>query len=76
MVTEGQYPTMEQAEKASRFQLGRWSRFLPSPGQGAIDTDHFEESMAGEKIVMDRILERFGEGGGWSPGLSKEIGWG
>ena len=75
MTRQGEYPNMTQVEKATKFQLGRWMRFLPSPGAWAVGKDHFEQTMAGEKIILDRIAERFEEMGGMSPGLSKEIGW-
>jgi len=56
-------PTMEEVEQASRKQLCRWYRFLPSPG-----TDD-------EVEVMNRIAERFNEFGGFTPEISKEVGW-
>jgi len=54
---------MEEVEQASRKQLCRWYRFLPSPG-----TDD-------EVEVMNRIAERFNEFGGFTPEISKEVGW-
>ena len=56
-------PTMEEVENASRKQLCYWYRFLPSP-----KTDD-------EVKVMNRIIERFDEFGGFTPEISKEIGW-
>ena len=56
-------PAMEQVENADREQICRWWRFLASP-----ITDE-------EVKVMDRIAERFKEVGGFTPAISKRIGW-
>ena len=77
------YPTMEQVESARIMQLCEWTRFLPSPGQNAIGKDEawfndetFDSIMQREVAVMDRILERQKELGGWTPQISKSLGWG
>ena len=57
------FPTMEQVEKATREQLARWYRFLPSG-----DTKE-------QQKIQDRIAERFKELGGMTPELSKKIGF-
>ena len=58
------YPTEADVEGADKEQLARWYRFLPSPqGEAAIK-------------VLNKILDRFKEMGGWDPELSKRIGWG
>ncbi len=58
------FPTMAQVEEAGKRQLGTWLRFLPC---GVTEE---------QKPIMDRMYERFyKELGGWSPDLSKEIGW-
>jgi hypothetical protein len=57
------YPALEEVEAAELEQLGRWYRFLPSP-KGSTEG----------KVLM-RIIERFNSGGGWSPALSKSVGW-
>jgi hypothetical protein len=57
------FPMLEEVEKADREQLCRWHRFLPSG-----DTD---ERVA----VQNRIRERFTEVGGFTPELSKTVGW-
>ena len=57
-------PTMEEVEKADREQICRWYRYLPSPIT--------EEEMK----IMDRIAERLQEVGGFTPEISKRIGWG
>lgn len=56
-------PTLEEVEQASRKQLCRWYRFLSSPKTGE------------EVKVMNRIVERFNEFGGFTSKLSKEVGW-
>jgi hypothetical protein len=58
------FPTLEAVEKASREQLARWYRFLPSGGT------------AEQQKIMDRISERFKKAGGMTPELSKRIGLG
>lgn len=57
------YPSLEAAARAGHLQLARWYRQLPSP---ADDT---------EKVVLDVIVARFQFMGGWSPALSKAVGW-
>lgn len=57
-------PTIEEVEKADREQIYRWRRFLRSP-----ITDS-------EVEIMNRIAERFVEFGGFTPEISKRIGWG
>ncbi len=56
-------PTMAQVEAADREQLCRWHRFLSTP-----ETDE------GIKII-NRIYDRWSEAGGFTPELSKKIGW-
>ena len=56
------YPTMEQVEKASRYQLCAWHRFLRSP-----ITDE-------EVEINHRMFDRFNEAGGFTPEISKSIG--
>jgi hypothetical protein len=70
-----QYPTLEQVERADRLQLCRWWRHLNSPGAWAIGRDNFEAVKEQEVAVMDRIAERFKEVGGFTPEISKHIGW-
>ncbi len=71
------YPSMEEVNNASHGQLARWSRFLPSPGTTDIHLwpGEFELALTAEKLILDRILERFEMGGGWNPRLSKQVGW-
>lgn len=56
------FPTMAQVEHASREQLARWYRFLPSG-----DTDEQQQ-------IMQAIVRRFQKMGGMTPELSKKIG--
>ena len=72
------YPTMIEVEKASRIQLARWYRFLQSPGYSAIrhGAELFQSTMNEETKIMDLIVDRFNKMGGFSPAISKQIGWG
>jgi hypothetical protein len=72
------YPsTMGEVENANRHQLGRWYRFLPSPGLSAIGKGMEEYKIIAdeEKAKLTLIIERFEFLGGWDNKLSKEIGW-
>ncbi len=57
------FPTMAEVDKASRDELAKWYRFLPSGDTGE------------QQRVQDRIAERFKELGGMTPELSKKIGF-
>jgi len=57
------FPTIEQVNNADREQICRWHRFLPTA-----DNDPDAE-------VQKRLWERFNEVGGFTPELSKRIGW-
>jgi len=57
------YPTLAQVATADREQLARWSRFLPSPSPA-------------ESEIIHAIMDRFTALGGFTPELSKQIGWG
>lgn len=73
------YPTRIEVEKANRIQLARWYRFLPSPGKKAIKPGYsykeFERELRKEKEILDRVIVRFTEMGGFSPDISKHVGW-
>jgi hypothetical protein len=56
------FPTIEEVERATKEQLARWYRFLPSG------------ETAGDQKIMKRIAERFQKLGGMTPELSKRIG--
>jgi hypothetical protein len=57
------FPTMAEVEKASREQLAKWYRFLPSGDTGE------------QRRAQDRIAERLKQLGGMTPELSKKIGF-
>lgn len=69
------YPTLDQVNAADRYQICEWNRFLPSPGERAINRDDFRSVMESEGAVMDRIVERLRELGGFTPEISKQLGW-
>lgn len=69
------YPTMEQVESASRLELCRWHRFLDSPGMPGIGKENFMEILETESRIAERIHERLRELGGFTPEISKAIGW-
>lgn len=69
------YPTPEDVDKASHYDLAKWSRHLQSPGMSAVGKDDFDQVMEAEGKIMDRIQERFRAFGGWNSTLSKAIGW-
>ena len=57
------YPTLKEVESASRYTICGWYRFLPSPTN--------DEQVK----IMNRICERFKELGGFTPEISKSMGW-
>ena len=69
------YPTIEQVNAASHEQICRWWRFSKSPGVDAIGRADFEQVLEREAAVMDRIGERLKEFGGFTPEISKHLGW-
>lgn len=58
------YPRLKRVEIATHLEICRWYRFLESP------------SNSEEEEAMNRICERFEELGGFTPEISKEVGWG
>ena len=72
------YPTLEQVERATVLQLATWRRFLGSPGIAAIMAGKTgagaEAARLRELEVLERIIARHEEQGGWTPALSKEVG--
>jgi hypothetical protein len=57
------FPTMEQVENADREQIATWYRFLS------------ESEIPYQQNIKDRIVDRFKNMGGMTPGLSKKIGF-
>ena len=69
------YPTLDQVKNANREQLAEWYRFLPSPGWNSINAENFDEILNLQAKTMDEIVKRFGEMGGFTPEISKRVGW-
>lgn len=69
------YPTIDEIKKADRVELARWYRFLGSPGIKYAGKPEFKEKMKEEAEKMDLIIKRFNEIGGFTPEISKQIGW-
>lgn len=69
------YPTMQQVEHASLYQLTHWNRYLQSPGEWAVGNDDFEKILDNEVPIITRIVERIKELGGITPAVSKAVGW-
>ena len=69
------YPSREQVEAASHEQLCRWWRFQGCPGADRIGYDDFQDTLEREARIMDRIGERIKEFGGFTPEISKRLGW-
>jgi hypothetical protein len=69
------YPTLEAVNAADRIQICSWYRFLPSPGASAIGTPEFEAVLKSEGAIMDRIDARLRALGGFTPEISKAIGF-
>lgn len=69
------YPTLEQVEAADRYDLGKWYRYLPSPGANSINKPRatFQEIMEKEVVIMNRIVARFKAMGFFTPELSKSL---
>lgn len=57
------YPSLDTVNNASHIQICTWHRFLPSPKD------------KGELSIINAIYDKFIEGGGMTPSISKEIGW-
>ena len=70
------YPSIVEVEAADHIQLCRWWRFLKSPGGRAIGKDDFNEVLEAEAAIVERIKTRLAEFGGFTPEISKQIGWG
>lgn len=71
------YPTLKEVEAAGRYDLCRWARFLDSPGLSAVyeDPEVLEAQSKREAIISTRISERLKEFGGFTPEISKSLGW-
>jgi hypothetical protein len=71
------YPDMGHVQTANRLKLAMWCRFLPSPGSAWIAKSPvvFDTEMAKESCILEAIRTRFNFLGGWSPAVSKKLGW-
>lgn len=58
------YPSKVEVEVADREQLARWHRFLRSP----LNVEEVE--------ILNLIEKGFKNMGGFTPEISKKIGWG
>lgn len=57
------YPTTNEVDKADRIELCRLWMTLPT----ATGDD--------QRAVLDRIVERFGSLGGFTPEVTQRVGW-
>jgi hypothetical protein len=60
-----QYPTLDEVNNASHEQICRLYRFLPTPAF------YSQESFD----ILTRVCERLKEFGGFTPEISKKIGF-
>lgn len=56
------FPTLAEVNQADKMQLARWYRFLE-----CTEEEHIP--------IINRVVDRFKEAGGWNPALSKAVGW-
>ncbi len=57
------FPSWQEIEAADRYTLCKWHRFLPSA--------MLEE----DRDKQNRIYDRWVEAGGFTPEISKALGW-
>jgi hypothetical protein len=70
-----EYPTLVEVEMAGHLQICMWARRLPTPGFSAIGGPLFAATMSAEAMVLGRICARLRDFGGFTPEISKQIGW-
>ena len=58
-----EFPTIDEVNAAARIDICRWHRFLPSA------------TTAADQAIQGRIFERFNAVGGFTPAISKMLGW-
>lgn len=69
---ENNYPkTIEEIKSADRETICRWWRFLPLNWASEVTNEDFEKAME----LNNALSNRFDEVGGFTPSLSKKIGW-
>lgn len=59
----GSFPTLQEVKAATQEELCRWYRFLPSAMTEA------------DLKIQSCIYDRWYAGGGFTPEISKRIGW-
>lgn len=78
------YPTLDEVNAADHMQICRWYRFCGSPASAIINRPgkwtetrqvQADEATAREVPIMNRIAERLKEFGGFTPKISKALGW-
>lgn len=72
------YPTIEEVKKATYYQICNWYRHLKSPGSdlsNSLSNEEFSKRISEQTEVMNLICEKYKDGGGFTPELSKSIGW-
>jgi hypothetical protein len=71
------YPTIEEVNNADIEQLVKWYRFLNSPGLNYVDSELgiFKYKIKEETSIINLICQRINEVGGFTPEISKRIGW-
>lgn len=71
------YPTLKEVNRASREEICRWWRFLPSPGTDHVNEnrEEFNKNLIEEVEIQKAISQRFKELGGFKSEISKKIGW-
>jgi hypothetical protein len=57
------YPTIEEVKEADRFNICKWYRHLPSASNEA------------DREIMNLVIDRYMEVGGFTPEISKAVGW-
>lgn len=67
------YPTLEEVEKADRIQICNWHRYLPSPGENYLGENNSQEKADEELIILNAIVLKFKELGGFTPEISKYV---
>ena len=65
----------KEIDNSSHYQLAKWYRFLPSPGQKSVGKPKFKEDMEKEADLLEYIIHKFNKKGRFTPELSKQIGW-
>ena len=71
------YPTIEEVNNASRIQICTWYRHLQTPGDNLTysDTEEYKNKVSDQRHVMDLICVKFKEVDGFTPEISKSVGW-